>query len=74
MRVAFALCGFAGGVTVPTLCTVAEHGGLKHYTVSNVVLLFGPSGLLSQRCSLALACILCVASQGAEVMIGKVSL
>ena len=36
MRVAFALCGFTGGVTVPTLCTVTELCGLEHYTVSNV--------------------------------------
>ena len=44
---------------------------LEHYTVSNVVLLFGPSGLLSQRVGLALACDLCLASQGPEVMIGN---
>jgi len=46
MRVAFALCGFAGGVTVPTLSTVAEHGGLKHYTVSNVVLSYAHTSAL----------------------------
>ena len=71
MRVAFALCGFFGGVALPTLSILAEHGGLKHYRMSNVFLLFGPSGLLSQRCSLALACDPCVASLGAEVMIGN---
>ena len=47
---------------------------LEHYTVSDVVLLFGPSGLLSYRVGLALACDLCLASQGPEVMIGNMLL
>ena len=79
MRVAFALCGFAGGVTVPTLCTVTEHGGLKHYTVSNVVLSYAHTSALrastyhehSRVRSHITPIPIDFASQGAEVMIGN---
>ena len=35
MRVAFALCGFAGGVALPTLCILGSMAGLQHYRMPN---------------------------------------